>query len=347
MKKSTRFFAVFLAALMVFAIIPVGNLTASALTLSEYNNKYTSFINDSRWRAGVSWGYSQTPKLSSWGSKGCCAYAADFEYYMYGSEGWAGTAFYSADEISIGCILYIKTPNGGEHWIVVLERNGNTLYTAEGNFGDCVHITDSFYRVYNGYLQQKGYYNSSNEWISSWTNCTLVKGYKYPITTHTHSYGAWQTVTNATCTAAGSRKRVCSCGDTQTETIAALGHAWNAGVVVTNAGCTADGLKQYTCTRCNQTRNEALSATGHTPVTDIEVPVTCTQSGLTQGSHCSVCNAIITAQEIVPALGHDNQIQTIDRGCDTVTVTYQCSRCNHQSQETSEYISGYSRCLSI
>lgn len=32
---------------------------------------------------------------------------------------------------------------------------------------------------------------------------------------------------------------------------------------------------------------------------------TCTETGLTEGSHCSVCGEVIVAQEVVPALGHD------------------------------------------
>ncbi len=44
---------------------------------------------------------------------------------------------------------------------------------------------------------------------------------------------------------------------------------------------------------------------GHTPATDVAVAPTCTEPGLSEGSHCSVCNAIITAQEKVPATGHD------------------------------------------
>jgi len=39
-------------------------------------------------------------------------------------------------------------------------------------------------------------------------------------------------------------------------------------------------------------------------VTDAAVAPTCTQTGLTAGSHCSVCNAVLTAQEVVPATGH-------------------------------------------
>ena len=42
----------------------------------------------------------------------------------------------------------------------------------------------------------------------------------------------------------------------------------------------------------------------HTPVTDPAVEPTCTKTGLTEGSHCSVCGETIKAQETVPAKGH-------------------------------------------
>ena len=42
----------------------------------------------------------------------------------------------------------------------------------------------------------------------------------------------------------------------------------------------------------------------HTPIVDPAVAPTCTLSGLTAGSHCSVCKAVMVAQEVVPATGH-------------------------------------------
>ena len=42
----------------------------------------------------------------------------------------------------------------------------------------------------------------------------------------------------------------------------------------------------------------------HVPVTDPAVPATCTKTGLTTGSHCSVCGAVITAQKTVPKKEH-------------------------------------------
>lgn len=47
----------------------------------------------------------------------------------------------------------------------------------------------------------------------------------------------------------------------------------------------------------------------HTVVVDAAVSATCTETGLTEGSHCSTCGAVIKAQEIVPALGHKAELK--------------------------------------
>lgn len=42
----------------------------------------------------------------------------------------------------------------------------------------------------------------------------------------------------------------------------------------------------------------------HTPVVDEAIAPTCTETGLTEGSHCAVCGEILVAQQIVAPLGH-------------------------------------------
>ena len=71
-----------------------------------------------------------------------------------------------------------------------------------------------------------------------------------------------------------------------------------------------------------------ISCLVHTPETDPAVPPTCTKTGLTEGSHCAVCADVLTAQEDVPALGHDWGVPTYEWAADdsAVTATRVCGR---------------------
>ena len=82
---------------------------------------------------------------------------------------------------------------------------------------------------------------------------------------HTHQFSEWNVITAATCTTEGQEERSCSCGETNTRTIAALGHT-----------------------------ETVLSAKDPT----------CTLTGLTEGKICSTCQTILAEQFSIPAIGH-------------------------------------------
>ncbi|MBR2991495.1 MAG: LCP family protein, partial [Solobacterium sp.] len=71
---------------------------------------------------------------------------------------------------------------------------------------------------------------------------------------HTHSYTAADTQ-SATCEGTGVRTYTCTCGDTYTETIPALGHAWTVTESV-DPTCQSGGYAVYQCSRCGQTFRE-------------------------------------------------------------------------------------------
>lgn len=119
--------------------------------------------------------------------------------------------------------------------------------------------------------------------------------YTAEFNTDAHVYGEWTTTKAPACTEKGSHKKVCECG------------------------------KEIT---------EDMPATGHTEVPDAAVAPTCTEPGKTEGSHCSVCGEVLTAQQTVNALGHDmgEFKQTTAPTCTAKGVkTATCKRegCNH------------------
>ena len=161
-----------------------------------------------------------------------------------------------------------------------------------------------------------------------------------------HTFGTWTTTKNATCTQVGTKSRKCTvCGKTETQTIAktghksvtdktisatcttdgktegshcsvcgavikaqdtinATGHKFGNWTTTKSATCTESGTQIRKCETCGATESKSLSAKGHTEVVDKAIPATCTTDGKTEGSHCSVCGAVIKAQTTITATGH-------------------------------------------
>ena len=94
--------------------------------------------------------------------------------------------------------------------------------------------------------------------------------------THSHKFGEWEETKTATCVEKGTLTRKCKCGETETTEI---------------------------------------PLASHKEVTDAAVEETCTETGLSEGKHCSVCDEVIEEQHVIPVKEH-----TADKGV--------CSGCN-------------------
>lgn len=111
-------------------------------------------------------------------------------------------------------------------------------------------------------------------------------------------------------------------------------HRYTASVVAPT--CTEQGYTIYQCTDCKSYYlSQYVSETGHKPVADAAVEATCMKSGLTEGSHCSVCNEALIPQETVPVLPHhftaytSNQDATYEAdGTKTAVCEYGCGTKN-------------------
>lgn len=80
-------------------------------------------------------------------------------------------------------------------------------------------------------------------------------------------------------------------------------HEYGDFEILKNPTCTEKGQKGKICKKCGKiTEKTDIDAAGHAPVTDPAVAPTETTDGLTEGSHCGVCGAVLQAQEVIPML---------------------------------------------
>ena len=132
-------------------------------------------------------------------------------------------------------------------------------------------------------------------------------------------YGKWVECTHSGGAATCIKGAVCEvCGETYTEP---LGHKGGEATCTEGSVCEVCGETytnplghkggEATCTEkavcevCGEAYGELAS---HTVVVDEAVAPTCTETGLTEGKHCSACGETLVAQEVVPATGHTEVI---------------------------------------
>ena len=78
-------------------------------------------------------------------------------------------------------------------------------------------------------------------------------------------------------------------------------HEYGDFEILKNPTCTEKGQKGKICKKCGKiTEKTDIPATGHTPVFVPDAAPTETTDGLTEGSHCGVCGAVLQAQEVIP-----------------------------------------------
>lgn len=135
--------------------------------------------------------------------------------------------------------------------------------------------------------------------------------------THTDGEVKTEKYITVSCTENASHDEVTYCADCKKEinrntivTEPAKGHTPKSPVEENRieATCTENGSYDEVayCRACNEeiARENIIIAAGHKEQTIPAVSPTCTETGLTNGIKCSVCEEILKAQEIVEAKGH-------------------------------------------
>ena len=290
-------------------------------------------------------------------------YTLSFKVYGYGSA--ANNVFYVRipKDATFSNATGIATSDSGKTYVVRYNMNGNTKtwYTVTVDF---VPAASSALIQFQNYRTDQGFYyfdditvshvygagavtapTCENEGYTAYTcACGNVKKENIvPALGHNYNEGICGTCgaedpnheceyvgeqTKApTCTKDGVMTYTCSCGDSYTEAIPALGHTpgdpanceddqfclvcdaildyapgHSYTSVVTAPTCTTGGYTTYTCTVCGDTyKGNRTSALGHSYKADVTAP-DCVNGGYTTYT-CSACGDSYKA-DYTDALGH-------------------------------------------
>ncbi len=160
-----------------------------------------------------------------------------------------------------------------------------SVRTIGNSWDNCSNLTDIYYKG------SETQWNKIQKSHSIPEDVTVHFYYGHVCTTYTEA------VTPPTCTEAGYTTYTCECGESYTDNeIPAPGHL----------GGTATCTEKAVCTECNTPYGE-IDENNHTSiVTDKAIDATCTAEGKTEGSHCSVCNKVIKAQQTINKTNHSD-----------------------------------------
>lgn len=153
--------------------------------------------------------------------------------------------------------------------------------------------------------------------------CTRCKDAKEIETKPSLGGHKWQPgeITKApTCTTAGEQQYTCTiCNQTKTEPVKATRHDWQINKILSAATCTSNGIARYICKTCGYEENHTIYATGHKPEIRNKKEATCSSTGYTGDTYCSVCNKKLRLGETIAKKEHtwvkqDNIPATCEKG---------------------------------
>ena len=118
------------------------------------------------------------------------------------------------------------------------------------------------------------------------------------------------------------------------DTLTIAADAFSASSAHTLTVCVSDpeninpAISGYDWTGNNQTISYENLPCRHVPETDPAEEPNCTETGRTEGSHCSVCGEVLVAQEVIPSLGHSEVIDAVVAATCTTDGKTEGSHCS-------------------
>lgn len=154
---------------------------------------------------------------------------------------------------------------------------------------------------------------------------------------HTHAWNDGIVTKEPTCTEAGEKTYTCTCGDTKTEPIKALGHDLKE-TVITEPTCGTAGSKEITCSRCDFKDTKEIPATGAHAYGDwvIVKEATCTEEGL-RTQTCANCGDV--KKEVLPKVDHtwnEGEVSKQPTCTENGERTFTCTVCQETKTEVAE-----------
>ncbi len=175
------------------------------------------------------------------------------------------------------------------------------------------------------------YVNGACAGIKKCETCGLTSGSS---NSHVPMAAVKENMVSGDCVTAGSYDLVVNCK--------ICGHEISREKMTTELTAHVNANGDNSCDVCGK-----QLCTQHTPVTDPAVQPTCTEEGYTEGSHCSTCNTVIVAQQLIPA-GHSitlTPVGTILLNTDGsfltegFTLTMSCSACTDiENLEVTDFV---------
>lgn len=135
-----------------------------------------------------------------------------------------------------------------------------------------------------------------------------------------HKWKAGDITKEPTCTVNGEQQYTCTvCNQSKTEPVKATGHDWQINKILSAATCTSNGIARYICKTCGYGENHTIYATGHKPEIRNKKEATCSSTGYTGDTYCSVCNKKLSLGETIAKKEHtwvkqDNIPATCEKG---------------------------------